>query len=104
MMLIDKETKKKMPLRTNLPPNELRNIFITISPGEVKHISTIIKAAEITIFRNELIDLVVELALSTKAEIDRNARKEVAIRADTSFRIVGKDTLKLTNRTPLIKQ
>lgn len=102
LTLIDKETQAKAVLKTGLPKFALKKVFTTIKPGEVIHLSSILKAQEITEFRLKLIDVTALIELSAKVKVNDPAlppEHELSdFESSATLRILGKDTLELLNR------
>lgn len=99
LTLIDTETQQKSVLKTGLPKFALKKVFTSVKPGEVIHITSIIKAQEITEFRTRLIDLTAKVEVTAEIIMnDRSAPSEQPLakfEADAALHVVGKDTLEL---------
>jgi hypothetical protein len=62
----------------------------SIKPGQRVAFNTVIKPAEITLFRLDYIDLTAEFLISTTMRL--NSDKEAPYKGTTALRIVGTDT------------
>jgi hypothetical protein len=97
--LTDTETQQQSVLKTGLPKVALKKVFTTVKPGEVIHITSIIKAQEITAFRTKLIDLSARVEVTADLKIcDREAvpgQPLIKFDTDGALHIVGRDTLEL---------
>jgi len=89
--IIDALSKKEHRLSVNLGPEELAEKFHQIRPSESVELDASLLASEVRTFRNEKIDLNVELVISSRVQIDGG--EIVKYRAKGTFRVQGKDLL-----------
>jgi hypothetical protein len=88
--LIDRLTGKYLNLRTSLAPHSLLESFEPISPGEMFEFSEYIPASKIRYFRDQYIDLAVEVGITSN--VRQLGKDAVQYRAHTKFTILGEDT------------
>jgi hypothetical protein len=93
VQLTDVRSGKNRWLRVGLAPRALQEKFVTIAPNEVIEISTTLTANEIRTFRNDFVDLDVEVAIVAKLKPEN--RDQLEFSESKTFNIAGRDTEEL---------
>ncbi|SHN10770.1 hypothetical protein SAMN05192549_104351 [Duganella sacchari] len=96
LTLIDNATQTKVVLKTGLPKFGLKNVLTTVKPGDVVHLSSVLKARELTEFRSRRTDISVRIELSTQVDIGSASQPPTHdlrnFEASTTLRILSQES------------
>ena len=88
----DNASGQSLVLKTNLARHALRRAFTNIAPGQSLALQSVIKSAELRMFRRDFIDVTAEIGVS--ADIQAGDSEELLpFKGSASLKIIGRDTL-----------